>query len=81
MFAAVGIDPEHGDQHQVVADVQAVDLDHQQVQLRQVLDLRALYSRELPPRQRSSLIPRLAGRGAGCAPGPIAGAGCLHAIG
>ena len=29
MFAAVCIDPERGDQHQIVADVQAVDLDHQ----------------------------------------------------
>jgi hypothetical protein len=36
MFAALGIDPERGDQHQIAADVQAVDLDHQQVQLRQV---------------------------------------------
>src|SRR5262249_33077747 len=33
---AFGIDPERGDEHQIVADVQAVDLDHQQVQLRQV---------------------------------------------
>jgi hypothetical protein len=29
MFAAVCIDPEGGDQHHIVADVQAVDLDHQ----------------------------------------------------
>jgi len=36
MFAAVCIDPERGDQHQIVADVQAVDLDHQKVQLGQI---------------------------------------------
>jgi len=35
MFVAVCIDPERADQHQIVADVQAVDLDHQQVQLGQ----------------------------------------------
>jgi hypothetical protein len=28
MFAAIGIDPERGDQHQIVADVQTVDLNH-----------------------------------------------------
>jgi hypothetical protein len=32
MFAAVPIDAEAGDQHQVVADVQSVDLDNQKVQ-------------------------------------------------
>jgi len=30
---AVGIDSERGDQHQIVAEVQAIDLDNQQVQL------------------------------------------------
>ena len=36
MLAPVAIDPECGDQDQVVADVQAVDLDHQKIKLRQV---------------------------------------------
>lgn len=36
MLVPVSVDPQRGDQHQVVADVQAVDLDHQKVELRQI---------------------------------------------
>ena len=36
MFVAFAIDTESGDQHQIVADMQPVDLDDQQVQLGQV---------------------------------------------
>jgi len=36
MFVAVPIDAERGDKHQVVADVQPVDLDDEEVQLEQI---------------------------------------------
>ena len=34
MLVTVPVDPQSGDQNQIVADVQAVDLDHQKVELR-----------------------------------------------
>ena len=36
ILVAFAVDPKRGDQDQIIADVQPVDLDHQQVQLGQV---------------------------------------------
>jgi hypothetical protein len=36
MLVSIPIDAESGDQHHIIADVRAVDLDHQKVQLGQV---------------------------------------------
>jgi len=47
VFVAVGVDCEGGDQHQVVFDLQAVDLAHHQVQLGQVRRLSASHSARL----------------------------------
>ena len=65
MFVAVGVDCEGGDQHQVVFDLQAVDLAHHQVQLGQVRRLSASHSADCATNRREAAdfeVPSLARR-------------------
>ena len=62
---AVGVDCEGGDQHQVVFDLQAVDLAHHQVQLGQVRRLSASHSADCATNRREAAdfeVPSLARR-------------------
>jgi hypothetical protein len=53
-FVAVGVDCEGGDQHQVVFDLQAVDLAHHQVQPGQVRRLSASHSADYATNRREA---------------------------